>query len=152
MPIYLLVNEVMPDGIGDFTHFEDMVRYVRNDPNYSDVKWIAVVIFAGDGSPVNYAAIQRRLSALDIEFYYYRANYWISEQIYIDPCDLLDAELQTNPDLREQLTLVDQVIRISTHGLPLTRFLNAEIPQKYILEHEYTSLSSSGMRALGLSE
>ena len=55
MPIYLLVNEVMPDGIGDFTHFEDIVRHVSNDANYSDVKWIAVVTFAGDGSPANYA-------------------------------------------------------------------------------------------------
>src|SRR3990167_6899426 len=72
-PIYLMYVNILSDGIGDYYHFEDLMRTLLTDPHYADVEFVAIIYFDYKGKNTNYTIIDAKLKALfgdNIPYYY----------------------------------------------------------------------------------
>ena len=58
------------DGVGDFTHFEDIMKTLLADPKYSGVVFIPIVCFNSGGKESNYVRIGEQMRTLGIPFFY----------------------------------------------------------------------------------
>lgn len=131
MPTYLIYTEVHYDGIGDYSHFEDISRHLLNDPAYSDVSFILII---KPGSQID--KIKPKLTSFNIPMYIQAAGKDMDE------------------DMCEKPHIADQIIVISYGHFPdVYRHLLPEhkIPEKEIREHamRYPSITSTHM---GLSD
>ncbi|MBA3536851.1 MAG: hypothetical protein H0T84_09610 [Tatlockia sp.] len=146
MSTYIIFNTINFDGVGDYSHFEDIVNALRTNPKFCDVKLIAFVLFHERGKESNYLFIGKKLKALDIPFYYGNAE---DHERFS-----LDEEVQKH--LRE----ADQVLVISYEDCLVSTYkpyIKNNIPFKYIGEHEIlladpNEIKENGLnRSLGLS-
>ena len=139
----------------NFSHFEDIVKILLNNPQFNEVEFIAIVGFNPDGNKENYDRIQQKVAQLQIQSYF--GTYEEHEQIRL------------NSLLQQRLGEAQQAIVISFDGCPVSLFgryepyLSEEIPIKYIGEHEVIEASHSVLsrsyckdrvlsRSLGLSD
>jgi hypothetical protein len=99
MPKYLIFNTVNNDGVGDFTHFEDIMKVLLSDPKYSDVEFIPIVCFNSHGKESNYIRIGEKMKALCIPFFYGKEE---DHKVFIE-----------NITLQKRLSDADQCIVIS---------------------------------------
>ena len=119
-----MYNGVCSDGIGDFSHFEDILKALLNNPQFSNVQFIAIVYFNAKGKKSNYDLIQHKLDELGIKTYF-----------GTDPEHLA---FITDTELQHHLSEADQVIMISSpSGFVIYEpYFKKNIPIKFIGEHE----------------
>ncbi len=123
MPSYVLFNTICWDGVGDFTHFTDIVKKLRADPKFSDIDFLAIVFCQHE--PPTFDKIRQELSELTIPFLYgNRADH---------------ERYSADETIQAQLGEADQAIVISYNALLTTiyePYLKKTIPRKTIGEHE----------------
>ena len=135
MPKYVIFNTTLYDGVGDFSHFEDIIKALLANPLYHNVAFIPIVSFDPKGSESNYKRIHEKLKALGIPFIYGKNQE--------------HEQLSQNLALQQHLSDADQCIAISADMIsPLYRpYCKPGIPFKMIGEHE-----GWGEYSLGLGE
>lgn len=133
-PIYVMYVNINIDGIGDYTHFEDIMRRLINDPRYMDVEFVPIICFNSYGKQINYYRINDKLEILfagKIKYYYTKSNNF--------------GALELNPyigsEIYKKLKSAQQVIFISYESnyefsKHYEDILSKDILCKYIGEHE----------------
>ena len=135
MPKYAIHNTISSDGLGDFTHFDDILNALLANHAFNGVEFIAIVTCQNDHA---YLDIKARLSALGITFLY-RKN----EEPYIT---------NSNETIETIVSEIDQAIIISIGCEEDYSYLKKNAPIKFIGEHEITdSIFGYTSRSLGLS-
>ena len=147
---HIIFNTICPDGMGDFSHFEDIMKVLLAKPRFSKIEFIAIVTFkdrddltcSSDLNESIYLNVRERLYSLGIRFYYGR---------YTDHINY-----SNHHDVQDLLSEADQVVTISygdiTENLYAPYFKKG-IPIKYIGEHESIQKQPGRIsRSLGLSE
>jgi hypothetical protein len=158
MPKYILANTVHSDGTGDFNHFEDIIKYLKNNPIFKDVEFIPIVHFErGDpnvqsGSNENQFKIKHRMATLmrelGISNYWYGnssdLNMFIARQENNDYMryhyPLTEQEEYFRLHFKESMAQAEQIIVISFDNASdkYISYCKPNIPKKIILEHENT--------------
>ncbi len=146
----VLFNQVNSDGVGDFSHFEDILNFMLASDLLKHMRFFAIVCFNKEGASSNYAAIEKKLEKLGVDYLFgYSADHWrFSED---------DEVIQT-------LNQAEQAIIVSFDGGRTSLFnqyerhLKQSLPIKFIGEHEVIRPFSLGdisinclSRSLGLS-
>lgn len=131
MPKYAFFTTINRDGVGDFSHLEDMLKKLCNDPDYKDIELIAMVQFRDGGKESSYQHIAQKvekLKEMGITIHY--------------GTEADHKNFQKNEDITNQLQDVSQVISVSFGQLAnnYKRFIKQAI-YKSIGEHE-TALSN----------
>jgi hypothetical protein len=126
MPKYVIFNTINSDGIGDFSHMEDIVNALLSNPRYSDVEFIPIVCFIEHGLDSNYERIHAKMRAFNIPFFYGKNN----DHVNFSATEALQTLLST----------ADQALIISFDAIftLYEPYLKQGIPIKYIGEHENT--------------
>lgn len=124
MPKYVIFNTIHSDGIGDFSHFEDIMRALLANPKFRNVEFIPIIHFQDGGKESNYRRIGEKLKALNIPYYYGK---------YED-----HVNFSNDKTLQKKLSEADQVISISLDNISdlYKPYLKKDIPFKGIGEHE----------------
>ncbi|MFA6303667.1 MAG: hypothetical protein WC627_11140 [Legionella sp.] len=124
MPKYVLFNTINNDGIGDFTHMEDILMALRGNPQYSDVEFLLIVCFVERESRSGYDHIHNKLKALGVPFYF--GN---KEDHH---------RFSTDKALQNSLSTADQAIIISFDDIYVLydQYIRPEVPLKFIGDHE----------------
>jgi hypothetical protein len=124
MPNYLIFNTVNSDGVGDFSHFEDIIKTLLANPKFNDVEFIPIVCFKAGGTESNYRRVGEKLKALGIPFIYGK--------------DDDHKRFSSDPAIQKQLNEADQAIVISYDTIfgKYQPYLKPDIPIKSISEHE----------------
>lgn len=139
MPKYAIYNTICSDGVGDFTHFEDIIKALRANPRFKTVEFIAVVT---NRNELAYFDILEKLKSLSITYFYGRNAYGFDDYI-------------TNSDKTRETLLsdVDQTICISygDNHRSWHPYLKQDAPLKFIGEHESIGYAGTTNRSLGLS-
>lgn len=146
----ILFNCIDEDGIGDFSHFEDIVKALREIPRFHQQKFIAFVGFDPNGKKENYDRIKDRLSHLDIEFYY--GTYDELDQQFADLSAIITPKLE---QASQAIVISFNSRKSSTFTCCSVWMRNLDTPPKFLGEHEANSLRYDGnylSRSLGLSE
>ncbi len=136
MPRYVVFCNVHHDGVGDFSHFEDIMIALLANPAFNDVEFIPIVYFDDAGKESNYVRIGEKMKSFGIPFFYGKT----SEH----------AHFSSDEVVQKLLNEADQAIIISYGKVPnfYKPFLKKDIPVKFIYEHENWG---NGTRSLGLS-
>lgn len=132
MPNYLILNTINFDGTGDFSHFEDIITALLDNPVFSEVEFIPVVHFIQYDMPrrmacypIIFEKMNRLFNDRNIPFYYGARG---AHDIF-----------KTDMALQKKLSEADQVIVIS-FGEDLVDlykpYFKNDIPIKFIGEHE----------------
>jgi hypothetical protein len=143
----ILLNKIMSDGIGDFSHFLDIYLFLRNHPKTSDFELIPVICC--DRDPVKthvesrFKKILSKIKSNDIPLYFYG-----DEEAY-------NGNLSENASLIRCFSEAVQIINISypTVGTfeKLLSYVNPKASLKSIGEHEYYFSPDGWLsRSLGL--
>jgi hypothetical protein len=124
MSRYILFNTINDDGIGDFIHFEEIVRALQNMPMLGETTLIAIVYFSPKGSDANYEKVLARLESLNITYYFGK--------------DAEHAEFRSDRTLLHHLSHATQafVISYDTVFYDYCDDLKQGIPIKFIGEHD----------------
>ncbi|MDP3562356.1 MAG: hypothetical protein Q8R83_09305 [Legionellaceae bacterium] len=124
MPKYVIFNTINSDGVGDFTHFEDIIKMLLANPKFKHVEFISIVCFEATGLESNYVRIGERLRALGIRFFYGKNDD--------------HARLSSDFVMQKLLNEVEQVILISYDSIfeLYEPYVKQGIPIKYIGDHE----------------
>lgn len=126
MPKYAIFNTVVSDGMGDFSHFLDVVQALRANPHFKDVEFVPVVCFQNGGKKANEARVREKLDALG----------WP----YVFGSEDDHAKFCLEEDTQHLLHDADQAIVISSDQERLLElyapYMKAGIPIKLIAEHE----------------
>lgn len=132
----VVFNTVNGDGVGDFSHFEDIMKALLGNPAFSSVEFIPIVCFLPSGKESNYIRIGEKLNLLGIPFFYGK------------PKD--HEHFSQNVSLQEKLREANQAIIISFDAIfgQYSRYLRQGIPIKQIGEHDPVI---TGSHDLGLS-
>jgi len=140
MPKYAVLNTVVGDGMGDFTHFLDIMQALRSNPLYKDVEFVPVVSFQTRSSIITPNKVKREENtqigkvrvqkSLDTLGYPYILGIDSEEH----------EELASSEEAKNLLHDADQVIVISSDQDRLLDLycplMKAGIPIKLIAEHE----------------
>ncbi|MBA2650736.1 MAG: hypothetical protein H0U73_00490 [Tatlockia sp.] len=146
MSTYIIFNTINFDGVGDYSHFEDILNALRINPKFCDVNFIPFVLFHERGKESNYLFIGEKLNALGIPFYYGNVED--------------HARFSLDEKVQRQLREADQVLVISYEDCLVStykQYIKKNIPFKYIGEHEIlladpNEIKENGLnRSLGLS-
>lgn len=132
----VVFNTVNGDGVGDFSHFEDIMKALLANPAFVSTEFIPIVCFLPSGKESNYIRIGEKLRALGITFFYGKPN---------------DHEhFSQDVGLQENLRDATQAIIISFDTIfgQYSRYLRKGIPIKIIGEHDPVI---TGSHDLGLS-
>lgn len=124
MPKYAIFNTINNDGSGDYTHMEDILRALKDNPLFSDVEFILIVCFIGDNSQSNYQRIHNKLKALGIPFYFGNKE------------DHL--RFSADETLQKSLSEAIQAIIISYDSIYelYDKYIRTEVPLKFIGDHD----------------
>ncbi|MDA9272126.1 hypothetical protein N9Q05_01920 [bacterium] len=125
MPKYVVFNTVNYDGVGDFSHFKEIMLALLANPMFKDVEFTAIVAINCSRTRARYDSIHDELKSLGIQFYYGD----IDEHIEI---------LSKDKDLQKELQQADQAIIISFDDISslYEPYFKKNIPIKLIGEHE----------------
>ena len=148
MPNYVVFNTISNDGVGDFYHFEGIIKKLLADHHYKNVQFFAIVGFQTGGrlSKKDIKKIEQELKQLNVQFLYGSIK---EHEAY-----------SLNENVQKQLSTADQAIIISCDKISkfYQPFFNKNgMPIKYIMEHEYLTPSLRDnkpllYRSLGLSK
>jgi ankyrin repeat protein len=132
----VVFNTVNGDGVGDFSHFEDIMKALLANPAFISMEFIPIVCFLPSGKESNYIRIGEKLRALGIPFFYGKPN----------DHEHFSQEVSLQKNLRE----ASQAIIISFDAIfgQYSRYLRQGIPIKIIGEHDPVI---TGSHDLGLS-
>ncbi|MCH9689505.1 MAG: hypothetical protein K0U24_02310 [Gammaproteobacteria bacterium] len=122
MPTYVVFCYVNSDGVGDFTHYADIMQKLER---YQVIQWVSVILFSARGKDDNYLRIQDKLRDNKGIVYYGKDD----EHRDIFTQDTL---------LIEHLNHAEQAFCISYEGNLMSlyaSYLKPNIPVKYIGEH-----------------
>lgn len=132
MPKYVVLTTINFDGTGDFSHFEDIMKALLDNPVFSEVEFIPIVHFMRYSIPKRmalYPIILEKMNLLfkdrNIPFYY---GIFDEHQVF-----------KTDTVLQKRLGKADQVIVISFGEdlvYPYKPYFKNGIPIKFIGEHE----------------
>jgi hypothetical protein len=67
----LIFNSVNYDGVGDFSHFKDILTAYLSNPKFSDVEFIPIVAFHTCGAESNYSKLKQECEELCLSFFLY---------------------------------------------------------------------------------
>ncbi|MDX2346922.1 MAG: hypothetical protein QNK11_08650 [Legionella sp.] len=117
----------MADGLGDFSHFVDIVEALQSNPRFSKVEFIPIILFDSDGKPANKARVIDELISMGYP-----------NAIFGDIYD--HREFIANETVQQQIQSFDQAIVISCDLDELLNiyapYFKLDIPIKLIAEHE----------------
>jgi hypothetical protein len=124
MPKYVIFNTINSDGVGDFTHFEDILKMLLDNSKFKHVEFISIVCFQSSGLESNYVRIGDKLNALGVRFFYGKNDY--------------HTRLSSDFAVQKLLNEVDQVILISYDSIfeLYEPYVKQGVPIKYIGDHE----------------
>jgi hypothetical protein len=134
MPRYIVFVTVKSDGVGDFTHFEDIIRALTNNHRFDDVNFFLVVHIENRGSRSNfdslYANLLKRTLALGHQF-----SFGVKDQ-HLEAIDI--ASKYEDDQLGQALREATQAIIISYDKVfsLYEPYLKRNILIKYISEHD----------------
>ena len=102
-PVYVIFVNINSDGVGDYTHFKEIMKTLMDSPSYQDVDFVPIIYFNPKGKPHHDKMIQDSLTELfhgKIKYYYGKDN---------------DGELsaQEGTELHDKLKRADQIVMIS---------------------------------------
>lgn len=137
MPRYVIFNTVNSDGVGDFTHMEDIMKSLLSNPKYRSVEFIPIIYFIEGELASNYERIHQKIKDFGIQFFYGKKD------------DHL--RFSKNEAFQRLLSEADQAILISYDAIfeLYEPYLKQGIPIKYIGEHEAVGIPSSILSRLG---
>lgn len=122
----LVFNSIFSDGVGDFTHFEDIMKVLLTNPQFKNVEFIPIVKFVDGGKEANYKRIHEKLKMLGIPFLYGKTHE--------------HEEFSKNQDVQQLVGDADQALSISSDQNSVTahyaNFFKKNMPIKYVGEHE----------------
>jgi hypothetical protein len=121
----LVFNSVNYDGIGDFSHFKDILTAYLKNPKFRDVEFLPIVAFDTCGAESNYSKLKRECEHLGLNILYGTLK---EHQSYI-----LDTSIQEKIKDANQALIISYDIGLFKLYAP---YLNKNIPIKSIAEHE----------------
>lgn len=130
MHTWVLTNEVLSDGVGDFYHFADVIKKLASDPRYKDIRLVGFVEFKEGGSDTNYKRIENQIQEIK--------NQFSNIEIYFGT-EKDHKKYSTDTNIQNMLGTADQAFTVSRGlSLPLlySAYLKPDIPLKSIGEHE----------------
>ncbi|MDX2346022.1 MAG: hypothetical protein QNK11_04040, partial [Legionella sp.] len=124
---YGIFNTVWNDGLGDFTHFVEILQALKSNPYFQGVEFLPIIYFDERGKPANKKIVSDTL----VKMGYADALFGIQADHEV---------FSSNVQIQEQIKALDQVIVISCDLGDLLvlygAYLKKEIPIKLIAEHE----------------
>ena len=135
----LVFNTVHSDGVGDFKHFEDILKALLANPKFNDIEFIPIVLFESDGKEANYKRMHEKLKKLGIPFLYGTEDE--------------HEKFSSNESIKKLVGDADQALNISYTAGEVTElyqpYLKANLPIKPIAEHEFNA-TGLGLTARGI--
>ncbi|MGQ3892191.1 hypothetical protein [Legionella sp. CNM-4043-24] len=147
MPKVILMNEIMSDGIGDFSHFLDIYLFLRDHPETRNFELIPVICCDRDPVKTNvesrFNKILNKINSYNIPLYFYGDK------------EAYNNDLSKNISLIQCFTEAVQIINISYPAIgvfkKLLSYANPKARLKSIGEHEYNFAPEGWIsRSLGL--
>ncbi len=132
MPIYVILNTVKSDGVGDFSHFEDIINAINVNKVFDDVEFLLLVLFQeNEKRPFNgrlYRNLLERTKKLGHQYVFG------TEQEHLN----LIASFNNAHEIYCNLNISSQVIIISYDKLfdLYEPYFKKDVVIKYISEHD----------------
>jgi len=160
MPHYIIYTYVNNDGLGDFSHLDDIAVTILSNPHFNDINLTIIVEIRDIGRDK-----ESELKSKEIFLPFIKNKLIQLEQDFPDRlttfCALETQYQYDNPVIQKKLNEADQLLIVSYDGQycraseQYTRYCQEGIPIKFIGEHERKEIKYSEphlIRSLGLSD